>query len=72
MTAVYPTVRRREWLRPAMVTCPECDGRGYTATEIREHATVWDPEYTVSIPVTCYKTRRCWMCQGTGKVRGDR
>jgi hypothetical protein len=70
MTAVtYPVTTRHEWLRlPRTAVCPVCGGTRYTTIEVREHATVWDPEYTVTIPVTCYRTRRCWRCHGTGEV----
>lgn len=71
MTAVYPVVRRREWVRPATDVCPECKGTGYTTIEVRETATVWAPEYPVTYPVTCYKTRRCWRCNGRGLVREE-
>ena len=69
MSVTYP-VRLREWVRPAAIdTCPECRGHGYTTIEVREAVTVAAPEYPVTYPVTCYKTTRCWRCQGEGMLR---
>ncbi len=69
-TITYP-IRLEHWHSPATDVCPECKGKGYTTIEIREHATVWAPEYPVTVPVVCYKTRPCWRCKGTGRVREE-
>ena len=57
--------------RPATQICPECKGKKYTTIEIREQATIGVPEYTVTYPVTCYRTRPCWRCHGRGLVREE-
>ena len=70
-TMPYP-VRLERWARPMMIVCPECLGRGYNTIEIREEVTLYEGDYPVTVPVTCYKTRPCWRCQGGGMVREDR
>ena len=73
MSAVtYPMTQRHEWLRPAKQTCPECRGHGYNTMEIREAVTLYDQDWPVTVPVTCYKTKPCWRCRGDGMVREER
>ena len=52
--------------------CPECKGHGYTTIEVREEVTLYDQEWPVTVPVTCYKTEPCWRCHGARMVRGER
>ncbi len=70
-TMPYPTWQER-WARPMTIVCPECRGHGYTTMEIREAVTLYDQEWPVTVPVTCYKTRPCWRCHGDGMVREER
>ena len=70
-TMPYPTWQER-WVRPAAQVCPECRGKGYNTIEIREEVTLYDQEWPVTVPVTCYKTRPCWRCHGARMVRGER
>ncbi len=65
------SVRSVSFPRPPTETCPECKGRGYTIIEVRELATVWEPEYPVTIPVTAYRSHTCWRCHGRGLVREE-
>jgi len=67
VSTTYP-LRLREWHRPMIDGCPVCGGHGYTTIEIREPVTICAPEYPVTYPVTCYKTRPCWRCHGKGTV----
>ena len=60
------------WERPYRQTCPECHGLGYTTIEVREAVTLYDQEWPVTVPATCYKTRPCWRCRGARMVRGER
>ena len=70
-TVTYP-VRLERWVRPAARVCPECKGKGFTTIEIREAVTLYDQEWPVTVPVTCYKTRPCWRCHGARMVREER
>ena len=70
-TMPYPTWQER-WVRPVAQVCPECKGHGYTTIEVREEVTLYDQEWPVTVPVTCYKTEPCWRCHGDGMVREDR
>ena len=54
------------------IVCPECRGHGYTTMEIREAVTLYDQDWPVTVPVTCYKTKPCWRCRGDGMVREER
>jgi DnaJ-class molecular chaperone len=68
---VAESFRSTSFPRPPTVPCPECKGRGYITIEIREYTTVWEPEYPVTVPVTCYRTRPCWRCHGRKLVREE-
>ena len=70
-TMTYP-VRLERWTRPAAQVCPECKGHGYTTIEVREEVTLYEGDYPVTVPVTCYKTEPCWRCHGARMVRGER
>lgn len=56
---------------PATLVCPDCRGKGYTVIEVRESVTVGAPNYPVTYPVVCYRTRPCWRCHGRGLVREE-
>ncbi len=49
---------------------PECKGKGYTTIEIREEVTLYEGDYPVTVPVTCF-TRRdpAGAARGGGMVR---
>ena len=72
MSMVTYPVRLERWVRPAARVFPECKGKGFTTIEIREAVTLYDTEWPVTVPVTCYKTRPCWRCHGARMVREER